>query len=226
VGWTVCPHCGYDLHVPGFKASSIFPKVAVDHAVLKDPVVIYQDSGDKSAQVAQLNPGDEVKLGALKRKGKNSWVAVTLPDGRKGFLPGTSRIFKTIKVKLDQDRTSVLAGPSINSPVKFNLDRNEKFYILDSSDGWARIHNLSGLEGFLNGQAKTKKLAAVTREVAQRNMVSGALWCIGGILVTCISYSAVSSSGGTYLITWGAIIFGAIQFFQGLGQYQEASSDG
>ncbi|MCX6830010.1 MAG: hypothetical protein NT002_12135 [candidate division Zixibacteria bacterium] len=53
----------------------------------------------------------------------------------------------------------------------------------------------------------------------QKNMLVGALWCIGGIIVTVATYqAAVSRGGGTYFITWGAILFGAIQFFRGLIQ--------
>jgi hypothetical protein len=53
-----------------------------------------------------------------------------------------------------------------------------------------------------------------------RNMVVGGIWCVGGILVTVITYSAAASSptGGRYFVAWGAIIFGAIQFFKGLFQ--------
>lgn len=54
---------------------------------------------------------------------------------------------------------------------------------------------------------------------AKNNMIYGALWCIGGIIVTAISYSSVSSGGGQYVITWGAIVFGGIQFFMGLINY-------
>ncbi len=62
----------------------------------------------------------------------------------------------------------------------------------------------------------------VTKESAQKNMMFGALWCIGGILMTAWGYSSVSRGGGTYFIFWGAIIFGGIQFFQGLMQYSSA----
>lgn len=60
-------------------------------------------------------------------------------------------------------------------------------------------------------------------EAGKRNMLFGALWCIGGILVTAFTYSAAASSpgGGRYVIAWGAIIFGAIQFFRGLSQASE-----
>lgn len=59
------------------------------------------------------------------------------------------------------------------------------------------------------------------REVGKKNMLYGALWCIGGIVVTVVSYSA-ASGGGTYIVAFGAIIFGAIQFFKGLSQSSSA----
>jgi hypothetical protein len=53
---------------------------------------------------------------------------------------------------------------------------------------------------------------------AKRNMVVGGLWCVGGIVVTAATYSSASSGGGRYMVAWGAIIFGAIQFFRGVFQ--------
>ena len=55
------------------------------------------------------------------------------------------------------------------------------------------------------------------REAGNKNMLYGALWCVGGLLVTILTYSA-ASDGGTYVVAWGAVIFGAIQFFKGLFQ--------
>lgn len=42
---------------------------------------------------------------------------------------------------------------------------------------------------------------------ANKNILFGALWCIGGIVAT------VADLG---YIFWGAIVFGAIQFFRGI----------
>jgi hypothetical protein len=60
----------------------------------------------------------------------------------------------------------------------------------------------------------------VTRQAGVNNMIAGALWCIGGIVVTAVTYQIASSGGGggTFFVAWGAVIFGAIQFFRGLGQ--------
>ncbi len=48
-------------------------------------------------------------------------------------------------------------------------------------------------------------------------MIFGALWCVGGIVVTVATYRA-ASGGGAFVVAWGAILFGAIQFFRGLIQ--------
>ena len=50
---------------------------------------------------------------------------------------------------------------------------------------------------------------------AIKNMVVGALFCIGGIAVTMASYSAVPN-GGKYILWYGAIIGGAVDFIIGL----------
>lgn len=42
---------------------------------------------------------------------------------------------------------------------------------------------------------------------ANKDMIYGALWCVGGIIAT---------SANIVFIFWGAIVFGGIQFFKGL----------
>ena len=65
-------------------------------------------------------------------------------------------------------------------------------------------------------QAKSR----IVRQSGLKNMVAGALWCVGGIVVTAVTYQMAASNGGggTYFVAWGAVIFGAIQFFRGLAQ--------
>lgn len=53
------------------------------------------------------------------------------------------------------------------------------------------------------------------RSRASKDMLYGALWCVGGIIATAIGYSSASGGGG-YMVFYGAIIFGAIQFFRGV----------
>ncbi len=52
----------------------------------------------------------------------------------------------------------------------------------------------------------------------QRSMIFGGLVCVVGILITAGTYAS-AEGGGTYFIAWGAIVFGAIQFFRGFYHY-------
>lgn len=62
------------------------------------------------------------------------------------------------------------------------------------------------------------------RDLGIRNMLFGALWCIGGIVVTAVTYDAAASSpgGGKYIVAWGAILFGGIQCLKGFFQFLTA----
>ena len=76
---------------------------------------------------------------------------------------------------------------------------------LQAGDAAAVVSNLS--------RARSEAI----RSAGGRNMLFGALWCIGGTVVT-VATLAASSEGGTYVVAWGAILFGGIQFLRGLFQ--------
>ncbi len=61
----------------------------------------------------------------------------------------------------------------------------------------------------LEGQIKEAK-----KERGKKDMLYGALWAIGGTVVTVATYSA-AEGGGTYVVAYGAIILGAVQFIKG-----------
>jgi len=64
-----------------------------------------------------------------------------------------------------------------------------------------------------------KARSEALREAGKKNMLYGALWCVGGIVVTVVTYQAAAGGGGgSYVVAWGAILFGAIQFFRGAFQ--------
>lgn len=50
---------------------------------------------------------------------------------------------------------------------------------------------------------------------AKDDMKYGALWCIGGLIVTGATY-LLAENGGSYIVTWGAILWGGWQYFRGV----------
>jgi hypothetical protein len=72
-----------------------------------------------------------------------------------------------------------------------------------------------GVVGHLHSQKTTK--------AAKVNVVMGAVVCAVGIIVTVATYSA-AEGGGSYVVAWGAIVFGALQLLAGLWMWARVSA--
>lgn len=59
--------------------------------------------------------------------------------------------------------------------------------------------------------------AQAMQALGRRNMAIGGFVCIVGLIVTLGSMAA-ASGGGRFVIAWGAVIFGGIQFLRGMSQ--------
>jgi hypothetical protein len=57
------------------------------------------------------------------------------------------------------------------------------------------------------------------REAGLKNMLIGGLIACVGALLTYIGYNEAGHGGGKYVIWWGAVVYGGIQFFRGLAQH-------
>lgn len=49
-----------------------------------------------------------------------------------------------------------------------------------------------------------------------KNIMFGLILLIVGIVVTAVAYSSASHEGGTYIVAWGPMVYGAIRLFKGL----------
>ena len=52
----------------------------------------------------------------------------------------------------------------------------------------------------------------------KKNIMYGALWAVGGTVVTVASYATAAEGDAKYVVAWGAIVYGAIQIFVGLSR--------
>jgi hypothetical protein len=66
---------------------------------------------------------------------------------------------------------------------------------------------------------QSQDYGSASREAALRAMGIGAIICMIGIIVTVGSYKSVSQAGGSYVVAYGAIIWGGFQFLRGLYLY-------
>ena len=66
-----------------------------------------------------------------------------------------------------------------------------------------------------NVQVEVRKME---KERGKKEMIYGALWCVGGAVVTLLTYM-LAEGGGTYVVAWGAMAWGALQFLKGASMY-------
>lgn len=100
-----------------------------------------------------------------------------------------------------------------------------KYVIEEKENGIADSEILAGLqERGLDEQHSILILSGLKdklKKIIDHNdtkMLAGGISCLAGTFITFLTYSSAMSSGGTYIVAWGAVVFGAIGFFSGLAE--------
>src|SRR4030043_676332 len=193
--------------------------------ILDPQVKVYSSTDANAVSIANLPEGSEIEFGGSKRKAGKLWVPITLSTGQQAFIPGETRIFVFREVSLLQKNGELHAEPASGSLIKQQLVRNTKVYILQvvKGDGqdWVRVRDMSGSEGYIPGETRIRVLQPKTKASGRKNMLSGAMWLIAGLVIT-FSGSSPSVTSSYNLLGYGAILFGAVMLISGLVQYLTA----
>ena len=79
---------------------------------------------------------------------------------------------------------------------------------------------VSQVEKAVTEYRETPEARQALAKAYARHMLYGILWAAGGITVT-VAALTLSANGGTYIVAWGAIIFGIVDFFRGLSGWMK-----
>jgi hypothetical protein len=161
-------------------------------------------------------------------KGPSGFVEVILADGRRGFVDGQAKVTSVKHMELRQIETPLYQAASKTSPVISKLKRRTILLKYNNepvlqSDGaqWVPVSTAEGQHGYILGNVKVEILKPkIETEPADgtKNMLIGGGICGVGIVITAVTYSSASTGGGSYVVAWGAILFGGIRFIWGLLQ--------
>jgi uncharacterized protein YgiM (DUF1202 family) len=194
---------------------------------IDDQVKVYSSTDANSVSIATLPAGSEIEFGGTKRKTGKLWVPITLSTGQQAFIPGETKIFVIQEGSLLQNNVELHSEPSSSSLIKSQLARNTKFYILGVGKGegknWLRIRDMNGSEGYIAGETRIKVIQQRTKAFARKNLFSGVMWLVAGIIII-FSNSAPASGSSFSLLGYGAILFGAVMLISGIVQYVTAKS--
>jgi hypothetical protein len=188
--------------------------------ILEPQVKVYTSMDANAVSLTTLPEGTEVEFGGAKRKAGKLWVPITLSTGQQAYIPGETKIFVIQQGSILQNNVDLRSEPSSGSLIKQQLARNTKVYILQvvKGDGqdWVKVRDMSGSEGYIDGNTRIRVTAQKTKAQGRKNMFSGAMWLIAGAVVTFSGSSPASS--GFYLLGYLAIAYGLVMVISGIVQ--------
>ena len=190
--------------------------------VIDDQVKVYSSMEANAISIATLAAGSEIEIGAAKRKAGKLWVPVVLSTGQQAFIPAETRIHLVRQGALLQNNIALLTEPAEGALVKQQLTRNTKLEILqvikDEGKDWVKVRIENGMEGYISGNTRIRVIQQKTKAGGRKNILSGAMWLIAGLVIVFSNSSSNTGSSFT-VFGYGALLFGAVMLISGLVQY-------
>lgn len=193
--------------------------------------------------VLRLNPNnDPAKRGATMLRQKGIFPSPPMPPEEPRQVPlsenlpatgQSSRVQPFLSSPVQASRPNVQSAPASQAPSRELRDKaefeqqlsaNVKYVAMELGNNKTPetiVKELIG-KGVSPGNAKlivseTQKLVRSTRgDKYKKRMTRGLLWTIPGIVVTCATYAFAEDLGGRFVLCYGAIILGVIDFLAGL----------
>lgn len=195
--------------------------------ILDPQVKVYSSLDANAVSIATLGEGNEVDVGTPKRKAGKLWLPITLSTGQQAYISGDTHLFPIRMASLMQNNVDMHTEPSANSAVKRQLVRNTRVYVMEvvkrDDQDWVKVRDMTGTEGYIAGNTGLRVVQERTKAMGRRNIFSGLMWLIAGLIVV-FSSGSPAVSGGFALFAIIALGFGAVIFIMGLIQLLTAKS--
>jgi len=190
----------------------------------------------------QINPNNEparYRANSLRQKGifpaaleQSTFSSPTRIESHPGlFDPFNSGGSKLAEAGAFSIPTSARASPISGGPAKTNSQKGIQDLTgvyRTAAEDLARNKSTSTIMKTMVDQGMTNEAAQKIiaemqgalkksrKDKYRRQMVRGLLWTMAGSMVTCGSYWFANDLGGLFLLCWGAILIGVLDFFIGL----------
>jgi hypothetical protein len=131
--------------------------------VIEEKASVHSDTNVASPLVAELHAGDEVGVRNVVKVSGVSWCAVTLSDGRVGYVPPPFKSVVLRRVALAQKSVDVLESPTPDSKRKMSYTSGDQFtvtgMVTDGETQWVEIRTGAGNVGFIPAGTQVKEIA-------------------------------------------------------------------
>jgi hypothetical protein len=174
-----------------------------------------------SAIINEYRRGDRVHILDQDMTGDSAWIKIRDDAGRVGFVE------KKTEFDNSQDFTASLVEvilPSGDNRLYESFEGIKRDLAAGNLKSDCRARGLGESDDKKAAWSTLENMIAINSMSRYRHqMTSGVLWAFGGAVATLVGYAYAASSpgGGTYLIFWGATVFGLFDFFRGFTGWLE-----
>jgi len=197
-------------------------------AILTDEeTLVYGTMEENNISIATLHKGDEVELGKVTRKKKATWVEIALPGDQKGYIAGETKIFTIKRAQLASKTVDMVNAPSADARVVKTYSKGAIFTVKAVEKveevSWFKVVDDDGSTGYIQaGATKLKVVTEPTRSGAIRNIITGLIFAIVGVVLTFLNSNPESGISMVY-VSYAVIFFGLLQMGQGGLEYYKVT---
>lgn len=138
--------------------------------VILENAFVYKRMDTSGKPLAVLPPGGEFNLGRVFKETSEQWVEASLPDGRTGYIKGTTKLRVIYRVTTSKASPMYRSADSA-SPQLAQLPARSRVDLVDvleaGAESWSLVRLPDGVEGYLPPEVKYK------REEKRRNAAQG-----------------------------------------------------
>jgi hypothetical protein len=156
----------------------------------------------------------------LKGSTGNWQASMTQPAKRTAIAPGTPGPTAAPQPAINDEAYAY----ALECLLKGSKPRDVRRRLLDAGYTGSQADRIlnTAMQYQKNSEARERMTPGSGGNTGQRNMLIGGIICVIGIVVT-LGTMAASAGGGSYVVAWGAIVFGGLQFVRGWMQTNHPS---
>ena len=154
--------------------------------VILEDAFVYRRMDASAKPLVILSPGREFNLGKVHKETSEQWVEASLPDGRTGYIRGTTKL--RVIYPVTTSKSSPLYGSAdISSSVLVQLPARSQMDLVDvletGTGSWSLVRLPDGREGYLPPEVKFKREDQKKKRGAGQYAVYGSALVLIGIFI-------------------------------------------
>jgi hypothetical protein len=178
--------------------------------VILEEAKIYRHMDSSNKPLVILQPGKEFNLGKVYKETVERWVEASLPDGRKGYVTGMTKL-RVIYPVLTSRGSKLFKSANRSAPTLEEVSAGSRLELLDvtseGNDAWSLVRLGDGREGYFPPEVEFKREEKKKKRTPGQYAVYGSAAVLIGIILRRFTTTQIGNSL-LEMFAWAVIFAG------------------